>query len=259
MTYIKYFPLLDLYREKAQKLNVEISSNINSELVFVDNIEAADVILVWWWDWFLLDSIAKYWNLEKTFFWVNCGTKWFLLNQIDSISQLPTKLNQIELIDENLVKVEIITDSWIETKYSINDIVIWNNLNWMINFEVNWDSLNHTFRWSWMILTWSIWCTGYWLSGGGPLLPLKWNLWWIMWIFTLPFNFDVLQPQNIKIIPTSREKVNVWIDWKTWFVDDVKEINISLSDKIVKLWFIDFKKFQNTRLEFYAEKIWVRK
>lgn len=259
MTQIKYFPLLDLYREKAKKLNNEISNNINSELIFVNNIEDANVILVWGWDGFLLDSIAKYWFLWKIFFWINCGTKWFLLNQLDTISQLPTELEQIELIDENLVKVEILTDNWTETKYSINDIVIWNNLNWMITFDVSWDKFNHIFSWSWMILTWSIGCTWYWLSGGGPLLPLKWNLWWIMWIFTLPFNFDVLQPQHIKIVPISREQVNVWIDWKTWFVENVRQINIIPSDKLVNLWFIDFKKFQNTRLEFYAEKIGVRK
>jgi len=46
MTQIKYFPLLDLYREKAKKLNNEISNNINSELIFVNNIEDANVILV---------------------------------------------------------------------------------------------------------------------------------------------------------------------------------------------------------------------
>lgn len=252
---IIYYPVMLEMKSKALHLKTQIWERLREN--FTQDISKANVILVAGWDWFLLDSVRQYHWQNKIFFWVNCGTLWFLMNNIESIDELPEYLDQIEHIDEQLIETTIqTTDSKEHKKYSINDIVIWNNLWDMINFELKTKTHKYQIKWTGLIISTSIWSTWYWLNWWGPLLPLRWNIWWIMWMFARPFKYDTIEAQTIEIIPNSRNPVNIWVDWNSWFLERVEKIRLSPSWKFFKLWVQNSTNFETKRVKLCSEKLW---
>lgn len=255
---IIYYPLLDEVRDKAQDLARQIKNYNLWKIEITDDINRANVILVGWWDGFLLDTISKYEYYNKIFLGLNCWTKWFLLNEIDNITELPIYLNEIEIIEEKFIKVETVTDNHCTVRYAVNDIVIGNNLWSMFKIKVKWEDFKHTIDWTWIIVSNNIGSTWYWLSWWWPLIPLKTDLRWIMWMFSLPFNYDIVNPQIINIETISRYPTHVWIDGKSWLIENATEIKLSPTEKSFKLGFLNYKKFEVKRLTLYKEKLGVK-
>lgn len=253
-----YYPLILGLKQKAKSIQKQIEENLSTNLSFTDDINKANVILVAWWDWFLLDAISKYHHLNKLFFWINCGTLWFLLNNIWNINQLPQYLNEIDYIQEHFLRVDIQKNNEIITKYSINDITIWNSLNWYFDIFIDWDKISYKIKWTWVIITTPIWSSGYRLNWGWPLIPINSDIIGIMWIFTRPFKFDNIRNQNLTIRLKWRDKINIWVDGNSWFLEDIQTVTISKSQKTFRLWFLKTKEFETKRIMLCSEKLWWR-
>lgn len=255
---IIYYPILDSVREKAQFFENQIKQDNSNGPKITNNINEANIILVGGWDWFLLDTISQYHHLNKIFLWINCWTRGFLLNDIANIEELPKYTNEIEIIEEKFIKTETITNNKCVVRYAVNDIVIGNNLWSMFSISFRGNTFSYEISWTWAIVTNNIWSTWYWLSWWWPLIPLKTDLWWIMWIFCLPFNYDIINPQEIIIETISRYPTHVWVDWKSWLVENINKIKLSPTENSFRLWFLDFKRFETKRLTLYKEKLGVR-
>lgn len=250
---ILFYPIINT-TDKCSLLFQIIKEKLKDNLT--DNISKADMILVWGWDWFMLDTIKKYWKHWKPFFWVNCWTLWFLMNHISDYTQLLTSLDEFEVIQENLFQVEIEKNNWTKLKrYWINDIVIWNNILDYVRFELNieWERLN--INWTWLILSSTIWSTWYWLWCWYPILPLKSSIWWIWWIATNPFKFQIVEQNPVQIVLNSRTKINIWIDWYWTQIKDIKSVIIKPSKIIIKICFLKSQQFEIRRIKIFQEKM----
>lgn len=256
---IVYYPLVLNMKTKALQIQDQIKKNLNETLLFTDEIEKANVILVIWWDWFLLDAISKYQYLNKPFFWINCWTLGFLLNNIIDINKLPKYTNEIAFIQEHLLKVKITKSNYEEViKYAVNDVVIWNSLNWYFQINIEWETFRYGMRWTGLIVSTPIWSTWYRLNGWWPLIPINSDIVWIMWNFTRPFKFDNVRNQKMKINIEWRESINARVDWNTWLVEDIIWLEIQKSQKTFQLWFSNIKEFETKRIMLCSEKLWWR-
>lgn len=109
--------------------------------------------------------------------------------------------------------------------------------------------------WTGLILSTALWSSGYWLGNGWPIMPMQSNLWGIMGIATKPFNYHLLKPQAIKIVPTGRTSVMIGVDGYGGKIDDVKEILISPTQKKVSLWFVAHNDFDSKRIALSNQKL----
>lgn len=260
MDNIVYYPIMDK-RERCYNIINQIQERLKyaiesgNDPLFTNDISKANAILVWWWDWFMLDVIRKYHQHWLPFIWVNCGTLGFLLNQISDISQLPDKFETFDIIKESFIKVNITTNNWeLLERNCINDIVIWWNLMGFYKFIIESEEINEKIQWCGVLLTSPIWSTAYWANQWHSILPLEWQLRWISWIISLPFRFKVICPQEINIKIEWRQKITIRVDWEWWRIDDIKEVNILPSDKTVNICFLKTEHFKQKRHKIFQEK-----
>ena len=224
------------------------------DINLVSNLSDADIILVWWWDGFMLDTIKNNINEWKPFYGVNCGTLWFLLNSFEE--DVPTSLDGIKFITENLLYVKVITeDDKVYERYAVWDIVIWGNILDYCTYNISSIDFSQKVIWTWLIISTVLWSSGYRLSNWGQILPLKSEIIWVMWIATKPFNYRLLKTQTISIKPESRHEIMVWIDWYWWKIDNVKELVIDSSTKAVTLWFVAKYDFDAKRIALSNQKL----
>lgn len=266
MEAIKFYPVIDA-RPESKKVIEQIEKDLNNTLNITNNIQEANAILVWWWDWFMLDVLKKYYKQWLPFIWVNCWTLWFLMNQWKDLSLLPGSLWEYDFIEENFLEVEATTKNWqlIKTK-CINDIVIGNNILDYIKVDIKQTSNNSTqqnveniikqsIKWTWLVITNPIWSTAYWLNLWWPLIPLKSNKWGVMWIAALPFRYKLMDPQELLIEVSSRTPVNIWVDWYGWLIENIEKLIIKPSQDSVKIWFMNSQNFDSRRFDLLQEKL----
>ncbi len=258
-----YYPVLDAARDQSTEIQKQINAQLSDVLQITDNIDKANALLIWWGDGFMLDMIKKYYDFNKSneenkiFVGWNCGTLWFLLNNIDTVKDLPNRLDDVDIIEAKAMKVDILTkDYQNEIKYAINDIVIWWNILDYFNFKIKGKDIDKSFWWTGMITSTAIWSSAYRLANGWPLIPVDSHLWWVMWLASKPFNYNILKPDIIKITPTWRTEIMAGIDGYGGKIDNVKQITISPSDHNIKLWFLKNDAFESKRLLIANEKLW---
>jgi len=256
-----YYPVLDSFREKAQEIEKKIKEGLLSNLKITDNIDEANAILVWWWDWFMLDTVKKYYDFDKSpqenklFFWINCGTLWFLLNDIE-FKDMPKNKDEIELVQAHLMKVEIIKNNGSrEKKYAINDVVVgWNMLDYF-KFDVDSNQVKKRFHGTWIIISTAMWSSAYRLNNWWPMMPAWSQVWWINGLASLPFGYKIIRPEDINIKIKWRSQAMVWVDGYWWKVDDVKELTISPTDHYASIIFTKWTSFDTKRMLLAEEKL----
>ncbi len=250
-----YYPVFN-WRAKSKELQRQIQSKLYKYLTFTDNIEKANAILVWWWDGFMLDTIKKYMHLDKIFVGVNCGTLWFLLNNINNIWKLPNKIKDLDIYQEKAIKT-IIKNNKDETiiKYAFNDIVIGGNILDYFQIKIDAKTIQENIQGTWLLITTPIGSTAYWLKMWGPMLPLDGNLWGIMWIWTRPFNYKVLEPEKIKIEIKWRSPVITWIDGYGGKLDNIKTLELTTCNQTVKIGFLKDQQFDTKRVMMASQVI----
>lgn len=255
---MKYFPVFDLVRDKATDLQQELVNNNYGHIV--DNAQDADVILVAGGDGFMLDTIKKhccYYNTSKQnplFFGVNCGTLGFLLNDIDSLANLPQNLESIYVTRAHLMQVCIYKkDGTSSVLYAINDVVIWGNITDYFRFEVTSENRQWDIAGTGLLFSTSVGTTAYWMSNGGPLIPTGSDLWWMMGIASRPFHYKTIKKQELTILPKGRMPVSCVVDGYAGKVDDVEKIIISPTEHEVHIGFTD--NFEHKRILLAEQKM----
>lgn len=256
-----YYPVLDTTREKAQEIEQQIKDWLLNNLKITNNIDEANVILVWWWDGFMLDTVKKYYDFEKSpeenklFFGINCGTLWFLLNNIDT-KDIPANTDDIEIIKTHLMKVEIVkNDLSKEIKYALNDVVVgWNMLDYF-KFDIDSQQIKKRFHGSGLIISTAMGSSAYRLNNGWPMIPAWSQVWWVSGLASLPFGYKIIRPEEVHITIKWRSPVMVWVDWYGGKVDEVKELTISPTDHYASIVFTHWTSFDTKRMLLAEEKL----
>ena len=254
---LKYYPVLDTKREKA--IEIKKKNQINKFWNILENFKDCNIVLVWGGDGFMLDTVKKYYDFEKNneenpiFFGINCGTLGFLLNDIE-IESLPKKTDELHITEINPIEVTIETVDWeIHKNYAINDIVIGWNIWDYFNFAVNWETFAVNTMWTWMIISTPTGTTAYWLNAWWPLIPVKCNLRWMMWIASKPFHYKTFTKQTVEIQATWRTNISCFVDGYGWKVENIKNIKLQKTDHQIKLWFLE--NFETKRILLAEQKI----
>ena len=250
---LSYYPIFNKRPESDRFLD-EI--NTNSYQNIIDDKSKSNICLIGWWDWFMLDMIkklSKEWH--ELFFGVNCWTLWFLLNDIQSLSELPTHYSWFRsVVDVYFLQATITTKSWeTHTVLATNDIVLGNSIMDYYRFDITSPSLNKSILWTWLILSTWIWSTAYWLGNWGPIFPSGSQLLGIMWIASKPFHYTCIQKDKLTISVSDRYSLSCFVDGFATTVKDISRVEIIPCNKKIQLGFI--WDFESKRLLLSQEKL----
>ena len=244
--------------------NQEFKNDINIKLKnIVTDPTQADLIIVLGGDGTMLDAIHQLHHHQKTFFGVNCGTLWFLLNDINNVNQIPNDSSHIETISEPFIDVEVIETWWnIQKAKAINDVVIWWNRSDRIDISLGdiKQKDKYHFNGSGVLISSPIGSTGTRLSEWQTILPVGNNTIGIKGISSAPFPRKI-DTTGQKIITTlsSRTAITTSIDGKYSEIPNTNKVTIQCSKEFFTLWFIKLdntSNFENKRMQLYAEKLW---
>lgn len=256
-----YYPIMDGYREKAQEIEKGIREWLYKDLNITDDEQSANAYLVWWGDGFMLDTIKKHYDFQKLpeenklFFGINCGTLWFLLNDI-AMEKIPKNSSELEIVKSHMIKVEILkTDKNIEINHAINDIVIWGNMLDYFKFDVDAQQIKKRFHGTGMMISTAMGSSAYRLNNGGPMIPAWSQVWWVSGLAALPFGYKIIRPEDIHIKITWRTPVMVGVDGYGGKVDDVQELTISPTDHYANIAFTRWTSFDTKRMLLAEEKL----
>lgn len=256
-----YYPILDGYREKALEIEKQIKNWLYKNLNITSNEQEANAYLVWWWDGFMLDTVKKYYDFNKSpeenklFFGVNCGTLWFLLNNIQ-LDDIPSTTEGLEIVKAHLMKVEIIkNDLSVEIKHAINDVVIWWNILDYFKFDINSQQIKTRFHGTGIMVSTAMWSSAYRLNNGWPMMPAESKVWWVSGLASLPFGYKIIRPEDVNIKIKWRSPVMVWVDGYGGKVEEVKELTISPTDHYAKIVFSKWTSFDTKRMLLAEEKL----
>lgn len=256
---IVYYPVIDNAREKwkyfLSQIQQQIKNSTIENLIFTDKIEQSNVILVWWWDWFLLKSLRKYYKYKKVFYGINCWTLGFLLNQIENIDELPTDLSQIQTVSDSFIDFHgLKKDGNLHQQFVINDVIIWSSITWMNYFSLDdWESVQQI-EWTWLLISSAIGCTWYNAANHWPYIKFDDEEWIVSWLACGKFRSAVLPKQDYTIQVDSREQVDAFIDGNWIVIKDLQYVKISQSHIYIQLGFSNLAEFMKRRSKLYNEK-----
>lgn len=254
---LRYYPILDITRTKAQELQAEIRAQHYPFIV--EKPGDATTFLVGGGDWFMLDTIKKRYKpiteAKKSpfFLGINCGNLWFLLNTIKKVEDIPRFEKDISIIKIQFMKVTIVTATETFVRYAINDVVIWNSIIDYFTVTVEMEKERIAITGTGLLVTTPLWSTAYWLGNGGPLMPLDTSLWGIMGLSTKPFGYKLIEKQKITITATGRMPISCIVDGYNGKVDAVTHITIEPTEYTAKLWFTD--NFEKKRILLTEKKM----
>jgi NAD kinase len=259
-----------LYQNPEDPRKAELKEQITNKLEnIVTDPAKADLILVLWGDGTLLYAIRELYQHKKPFFGVNCGTLWFMLNDITDVAQIPTSFDEMELITEPFLEADIRyipewkTESIIkESILAVNDILLCeNNLMDMPTFVVKeWSNVVTQFRGSAVLISSALGSTGTRASLHGPMLPTGNNNIWCMGIAAAPYFYDTFDWDISHEISIYKQMTTAHIDGKEKMVlPNVDKIIVRISKEDFTLWFLAPRRnssvFHNKRLKLFSEKV----
>jgi len=257
-----YYPILDMQKPRAQEIAKKIKDGIYANLKLTDNIDEANTILVGWWDGFMLDTVKKYYDFtaspeeNKLFFWVNCGTLWFLLNDMTDLNNLPKTRDEVVTIKAHLMRVDIRkTNNEEEIKYALNDVVVWWNILDYFKFDISSQHLNKRFHGTGIMISTALGSSAYWLNNWGPMMPAGSSLRWISGVAALPFEHKIIKPETVHITIKGRNPVMVGVDGYGGKIDDVDSLTISPTPDYARLWFLKDTSFDTKRMLLAEQKL----
>jgi len=255
MENLRYYPIID-HKPNTEKIRAEIQAQIWTNMMLTENIDEANAILVWWWDGFMLDTIKQYCHLNKIFVGMNYGTLWFLLNNIQTIEELPKTIQELDIMEEVTPKVTINTeDGEQHVTYAINDIVIGGIFD-SFNFDVRYGNEKISAEWSGLIVATAIGSSAYRLSNGWPLLPLNSKIRGIMWLATRPFNYFWFKTCRIHITTHGKKLPKIAVDgYGPGFHQNMTDIIIEPDGTSVRIWFTKQEEFVEKRLMLARQKL----
>lgn len=254
---IVYYPLVHPSKRYMDIKN-SIINNTDKVDFLTSDIYRADFILVLGGDWYMLEIIKKYADYNKPFIGINCGTLWFLMNNISDIDRLPKSIDEWNLRTAKFIKAKVVfEDGSSKIWYAANDICIWNSIFDYYNISVsaqNTDKLD--IKWTWVVIANNFGSTSYRLSLWWPLIPTSSDLIGIIWVWSLPFRFRLYKPQTVDIIIDGKSKCKSAFDWYSLIYEDIKSLQILPSDKTYSIWFLHTNPIETKRVLMAEAKIW---
>lgn len=257
-----YYPILDTQRPRAQEIDQQIKDGIYTNLNITDNEEEANIYLVGWWDGFMLDTIKKKYNFDlapeqnKKFFWINCGTLWFLLNDHKELHKLPKTIDDLVVIKAPLMRIEILKqDNQREVKYAINDVVVGGNLLDYFKFDITSSQINKRFHGTGILVSTALGSSAYWLNTWYPIMPAGSTLRGIGGLASLPFGYNIIKPDTINIKIKGRSPAMVGVDGYAGKVDNVQELTILPTPHYANIWFMKETSFDTKRMLLAEQKL----
>lgn len=249
---IQYYPLLDTKKD-VQKLQDYISKN---PALFTDDISQATAILVAWGDGYMMHILKEYQEYNLPFVGVNFGRLGFLMNAIDDYSQLPTRLEELDIVIEKLPLVTVVdAEGNSYTTHMVNDLVIGKGVLDYFCYTVSQGKQTWQIQWTALIVSTAIGSTAYWLSNGGPVMPLWSQVRGMMGIATRPFHHQLVQEDTITIEVSGKSPAEAWVDGYNKRFAHSKHITISPDTSVVRLGFLKTHNFDTKRL-LIAEHKW---
>lgn len=129
----------------------------------------------------MLHMLKEYQHYELPFVGVNFGRLGFLMNDITDYTALPKDMDQLDFVTEQLPHVTAIDAAGKEYATSmVNDLVIGKGVLDYLYCTVQTSEKTYHIQGTALILSTAIGSTAYWLSNGGPIIPLSSNLRGIM-------------------------------------------------------------------------------
>lgn len=226
-------------------------------LEIVDTTEASDVIIVWWWDGFMLNTMRRFHWLWKPFLWLNCGTLWFLLNSFnEDVSWDFFTQENLEETTVSPVQVILHMKDWLTKEwFFFNDCVVWWSVLDYVSFSVEHSSKTIDAKWTGLVINSMLWSTWYALNLGQPLIPVSSDLRWVVGIASAPFQYGFLEPERTIIKRSSRNDIVVGLDGYNGKYEGVEYIEILPSDQKNTLMFFKDHPFEEKRLLLAEEKL----
>ncbi len=263
---LKYHVILDKdywnleKRKKLDNIQQLIQQQI-TDILIVNNPNDADLFIVWWWDWFMIKMLKKYKLYNKPFFWINAGTVWFLLNHMKT-PNLPSSLDELDIIDIPLIKTKSITESGEEfEKIFVNDVLLWESWSWFHDFQftskTTWNLVN--ILCSELLINTPIWSSGQAVNGRLPLMDLRSDLLGITtaWAVWLDRCYIVPEEMTIKDVRW-RDNRHAKHDWShpDNKVDNIKQITIYPPEEYVQISYKKDEKYHDKRLLLAQKSLW---
>ncbi len=248
---LKFFPAVSKHL-KCDKLLPYIK-NLKASGFVVEQIEKADVILVIGGDGWMLKSIKRFFNYQKPFLGINCGTLGFLLNNISSFDVVKSlSWEDFDVVEESLLEIK---GDKIQDCVAVNDVIMGGSVLDFGKFQIEGEKDQISFSGTGAVITTPIGSTAYWLNLGGPVMPLKADIWGVAGIASRPFEFKIIDPQKLKISWSSKYEFSVGVDWRQCKLDWVQQLQITPSHKKFKLLFLKNQNFEVKRLKYASGKL----
>lgn len=251
---MKFFPLID-QRPSCQEVTAFLWSK-KSDCSIVDRPDDADMFLVGGGDGWMLRMMREYGSYGRPFLWVNCGTRWFLLNSFDRDAFTYLSLESIDIIHTYSVQVDIsFIDGTCTQWFFVNDITLgWSVLDYFGFTMTYGKTVIHT-KGTWLVVCTALWSTWYALNLWQPLLPLESRMWGMSGIATAPFSYSFLQPQKLSIDVSWRYELRVWLDWYNDVYAWVQSVYMTPGEHMYSLAFLQSQAFSEKRVLLAEEKM----
>lgn len=257
METLRYYPIIDT-KPNTEKIRKQVQAELWKNMLFTDDINQANAILVCWWDWFMLDVIKEHCQTkDKVFVWMNYGTLGFLLNNIQDIAELPKTKEELDIIKEIIPKVTIQCENGDKhTTHAVNDIVIGQSIFDYYSFDIQYWRENRHIKWTGMILSTPIGSSAYRLGNWWQIMPLNSEIRGIMWIASAPFKYEYLIPQHTQITVQGKTLPDIWIDgYGRGYFQNAKKVTIEPNGTNIEIWFLKKEQFDRKRLLLATQKL----
>jgi NAD kinase len=221
------------------------------------SVEECDMIVVWWWDGWMLQSMRKFSDSNKSLVWVNCGTLGFMLNTRDESVWKGLQHEDLTLLEIPKVSVEVTGSNGSKSSWFFyNDCVLGNHIvdymtfSWTCN-----QGKSHTAKGTGLAVTSMLGSTGYALNLWQPLIPVDADLWWIVGIATAPFSYQYTAPQELIIECSGRGTIMCGLDGRAQLIDNIASIRLLPTSEYIQVWFLPWNHFATKRVLLAQEKM----
>lgn len=237
--------------QKIEAIRSFVMKQLSNNLV--DRPEDADVILVAWWDGFMLKTMRTHYELGKLFVGLNAGTLGFLTNHLQDGDIFPLEsCNWYTIVKSPIVQVDITTHSWeVYNDFYINESIFGHDVSDYYTFEVESDRTIFCVEGSGLIINTPQWSTGYAANVGQPILDLSSKLQWVAGIGTKWFDYGYMRDVDVVVRDVrKRDTLHLRLDGKSWsYYKDVAQVLVKkpLYD-MISLWFLSSQDFMDRRV-----------
>lgn len=252
---MKLFPFFG-QTQKCKDLQHMVTSSRADMLV--DDIQDADMILVWWGDGWMLHAMRQYHDHQLPFFGLNCGTLWFLTNKHCERCLDQLRDQQLNYVSVRSLDTTLETATWEQIQwFAWNDLVVWGSVFDYSHFTIHTDEELQVSG-TGLVVSTALWSTAYAANLWAPLIPLDSNLWSICGIGTGEYRYGFVSPDSlwdITIDVQSRSPISVALDGYNQVHTNITKIQLRPGTHTATLAFLSSEHFAQRRLLLAEKKL----